>query len=475
MRGTPFTTLQYRVTGPGSNRQLEPRPASGAPGGERRGRGFAVPRQERVQRRHHLGALADRGGDTLHRAAADVADREDARPARLEGMPIAGAGLGAGAYEPIAVERDAALGEPRGVRIGADEEEELRGAAAGLLTAVARAPADRLQPSAGALDAAHLAAQVHHDVRERRDAVDQVARHARLEARAAHEHADLRGLAGEVDHRLAGRVPGAYQRHLGFRAQTRLERRRPVVHAAALELGEVRTPEAAVLGAAGDQHCARAHALLVRQPELEARQRRGRVALEPHDLVRNRDLCAELLGLVVGARHQREAGDPGRKTEVVLDSRGRTRLPAEGTALKHQYREALRGRVDRGRQARRAGADDRDVVAPRCVDALDHAEAAREVALTRIPQKAPVRADDDRQLARLDLETLQKGLRARVLVGIEALAGVHIARKEVLEAQDVGVPGPPDDHRAASAALDQLDAAQDQRAHDALAELRLLD
>src|SRR5262249_47490807 len=154
-----FTTLQYRVTGPGSNRQLEPRPASGAPGRERRGRGFAVPRQERVQRRHHLCALADRGGDPLHRAAADVADSEDARPAGLEGMPIAGAGLGAGANEAMAVERDAALGEPRGIRIGADEKEELRGAAADLPTAAARAPADRLQLSAGALDAAHLAAE----------------------------------------------------------------------------------------------------------------------------------------------------------------------------------------------------------------------------------------------------------------------------------------------------------------------------
>src|SRR5262245_53850259 len=115
-------------------------------------------------------------------------------------MPLAGAGLGAGVNEPIAVERDAAPGEPRGVRVGTDEEEELRGAAAGLLTAVARAPADRLQLSAGALDAAHLAAQMDRDVRERRDAVDQVARHALLEARAGHEHADLRGLAGAVDH-----------------------------------------------------------------------------------------------------------------------------------------------------------------------------------------------------------------------------------------------------------------------------------
>src|SRR5262245_43251970 len=73
------------------------------------------------------------------------------------------------------------------------------------------------------------------------------------------------------------------------------------------------------------------------------------------------------------------------------------------------------------------------------------------------------------------MEALQEGLRACVLIGIETLAGVRVARQEVLEAQDVGVPGPPDDHRAAGAALDQLDAAQDQRAHDALAELSLLD
>ena len=48
-------------------------------------------RQEGVQRGHHLGAFADRGGDALDRARARVADREHAGQAGLQRpMPLSG-------------------------------------------------------------------------------------------------------------------------------------------------------------------------------------------------------------------------------------------------------------------------------------------------------------------------------------------------------------------------------------------------
>ena len=49
-----------------------------------------------------------------------------------------------------------------------------------------------------------------------------------------------------------------------------------------------------------------------------------------------------------------------------------------------------------------------------------------------------------------------------------------VAGEEALQPQHVGAAGVSDDDRAARAALQQPDAAQDQRAHDALAELGLL-
>ena len=50
-----------------------------------------------------------------------------------------------------------------------------------------------------------------------------------------------------------------------------------------------------------------------------------------------------------------------------------------------------------------------------------------------------------------------------------------VAAQEGLQPDDVGDVRRADQHRAAGAGLDQADAAQDQRAHDALAELGLGD
>ena len=77
-----------------------------------------------VQRGHHLRAFADGGGDALDRAGAHVADREDAAAVGLERM-APGAHLRPGADEALGVQRDAALRQPVGVRIGADEQEQM--------------------------------------------------------------------------------------------------------------------------------------------------------------------------------------------------------------------------------------------------------------------------------------------------------------------------------------------------------------
>ncbi len=56
------------------------------------------------------------------------------------------------------------------------------------------------------------------------DALDQVVRHGRLQAGAAHKHPDLGGLARQIDRRLARGVAAADQRHLLAGAQGALDR-----------------------------------------------------------------------------------------------------------------------------------------------------------------------------------------------------------------------------------------------------------
>ena len=55
-------------------------------------------------------------------------------------------------------------------------------------------------------------------------------------------------------------------------------------------------------------------------------------------------------------------GDAGRKAEVVLDPGAGAGLPAVGARIENDDRQAFGGGVDRGREARRPGADHGDVI-----------------------------------------------------------------------------------------------------------------
>jgi len=96
-------------------------------------------------------------------------------------------------------------------------------------------PADRLERSVVAFEAGDFRPRQHLDVGKSLDAVDQVARHAGLQARPAHQDPDLGDLARQIDHRLTGRIAGAHQGHLLPGAELAFERRSPIVHARRLE------------------------------------------------------------------------------------------------------------------------------------------------------------------------------------------------------------------------------------------------
>jgi len=77
-----------------------------------------------VQRGDHLGALADRRGDAFDRGCANVADGEHAAPAGLQRVLMI-ARIGTGQHKAFGIERDAGAGKPIGVRLGADEQEQV--------------------------------------------------------------------------------------------------------------------------------------------------------------------------------------------------------------------------------------------------------------------------------------------------------------------------------------------------------------
>jgi hypothetical protein len=169
------------------------------------------------------------------------------------------------------------------------------------------------------------------------------------------------------------------------------------------------------------------------------------------------------------------AGDAGREAEVVLDPGRRAGPAAERALVEHQHREALGSGVDRGREAGGAGADHGDVVDRPLVEVGGDAEADAGLGVGRPLQHRAVRADHQRQLLRQDAEALDD--RAAALVGrcVEHGVGVAVAGEKALQAHELGVARAADQHRAGAALLDQPDAAQDEGAHDHLADFRRAD
>ena len=120
------------------------------------------------------------------------------------------------------------------------------------------------------------------------------------------------------------------------------------------------------------------------------------LAPDPGRVVHEGELGAEDPRLLVGALGQPAAADAARKAEVVADQRARGRLPADPAVVDDQRPEALRGAVDRRREAGRPGADDDDVeLAPLGVDR--GAGGARQLQLGRVGENGAVREDDQGQ------------------------------------------------------------------------------
>ena len=73
------------------------------------------------------------------------------------------------------------------------------------------------------------------------------------------------------------------------------------------------------------------------------------------------------------------------------------------------------------------------------------------------------------------MKALDQGLRTRIGLWVEPLMRMPVAGQKAFEAQNIGVVGAADDYRAAGTGIEQGNPAQDQGAHDALAELGLFD
>src|SRR5581483_5148243 len=91
-------------------------------------------------------------------------------------------------------------------------------------------------------------------------------------------------------------------------------------------------------------------------------EQRARRWIDAIDGARDQDLGAEAPRLLEGAARELVARDAARESEIVLDARRRPGLSARRLALDDDRAQAFRRAVHGGGEARRAAADDRDVV-----------------------------------------------------------------------------------------------------------------
>ncbi len=112
----------------------------------------------------------------------------------------------------------------------------------------------------------------------------------------------------------------------------------------------------------------------VREPETRGGDRHG-------------DTGAEALRLKGGTLYKFAAGDARREADVVLDPRGRAGLATDGRRVHEDRSEALGGRVNRGTEACRSGAEYQHVRQVGRCTRRSEVERLGDLAVRRIAQR----------------------------------------------------------------------------------------
>ena len=173
----------------------------------------------------------------------------------------------------------------------------------------------------------------------------------------ADEHVHAPRRLRQEHRRLAGGVAAADDDHLFAAAQLRLDEGRAVVDAGAFELRQVRRAASLRYSAPVAMMTVRAG---TRGPSSISIAYGLPVAGEPARALRDHELRRRTSAPACRRAPASSWPEmPVGKAEIVLDPRARARLAARRVRLEHQHVEPFRRAVDRRRQPRRPGADDR--------------------------------------------------------------------------------------------------------------------
>ena len=106
------------------------------------------------------------------------------------------------------------------------------------------------------------------------------------------------------------------------------------------------------------------------------------------------------------------------------------------------------------------------------VDRLVETEAVGNPRIGRISQHRIAAADQHRDIGNADLKTIEQLLRLAVAIEVDVVKGMAVPRQELLHAQRSCAVRRADHDDVAQVPRNQLEAAQDERPHQDLAQLR---
>ena len=251
---------------------------------------------------------------------------------------------GAGDDEAVIVAEDL-VGQPPGVWLRADEQEQ----------GIGRSPADvaggaiaqlhgREQSVSPATD--HLVAGQQRDVGSRLDGGEQVVRHGGGQPVAADDEKHFGHVLLQVHHGLAGRVAPSHDDHAAASETAGLRSGGPVEESGATEALQLGDPQLPV----GDPHGEHDRPGHHRRAVVEHQPVPIDPRFEAGNAVHQQEAGPEGPRLLVAALGEVGPGDAPSEPEVVPDQRAGRRLATDGLAFDDEGLEALRRRVDRGRQ-----------------------------------------------------------------------------------------------------------------------------
>ena len=107
----------------------------------------------------------------------------------------------------------------------------------------------------------------------------------------------------------------------------------------------------------------------------------------------------------------------------------------------------------------------------RLIDGVVEPEALGDLLIARVAQHGVAAADQHGHVGGADMKPIEQLLRLGVAIEIDVRVRMAVARQELLHPQRAGAMRRADHDDVAEAARDQLDAAQDERPHEDLAQL----